>query len=58
MILEDRINCRGKPAATVMTSSSGLSCFSPNLGEVKALKATKLAEEPELTNKQCFTPIH
>ena len=41
-----------------MTSSPGLSCFSPNLGEVKALNATKLAEDPELTNKQCFTPIH
>ncbi|WP_374705129.1 MULTISPECIES: hypothetical protein [Microcystis] len=38
----------GKPAATVMTSYPSLSCFSPSLGEVKALKATKLAEEQEL----------
>ena len=29
---------------------------SPNLGEVSALKATKLAEEPEFTEMQYFTP--
>ena len=29
---------------------------SPNLCEVNVLKATKLAEEPEFTDKQYFTP--
>ncbi|MNY37053.1 hypothetical protein D3C86_1715830 [compost metagenome] len=39
----------GKPAATPMTSSPFLMARSPSLGEVRVLKATKLAEEPELT---------
>ena len=47
----------GKPAATPITSSPGLIARSPNLGEVKVLKATKLADEPEFTVIRCFMPI-
>ena len=46
----------GKPAATVMTSSPGLSRRSPSLGEVSALTASRLAEEPELTSEAQRTP--
>jgi hypothetical protein len=46
----------GKPAATVMTSSPGLSWRSPSLGEQRALSATRLAEEPELTSEAERTP--
>src|SRR5260370_36782027 len=41
----------GNPAATVMTSSPGLSRRSPSFGEVNALRATRLAEEPDLTRE-------
>src|SRR6202044_3436018 len=47
----------GKPAATVMTSSPGFSRRSPSLGDVRAVNATRLAEEPELTREQLLTPI-
>ena len=40
----------GKPAATVMTSSPGLSRRSPSFGEVRAVRASRLADEPELTS--------
>ncbi len=39
----------GKPAAAVITSSPGVRRRSPSIGEVRAEKATRLAEEPELT---------
>src|SRR5579884_1298026 len=48
----------GKPAATVMTSSPGFRRRSPNLGEVRALTATRLAEEPELTKEAHRTPTN
>ena len=48
----------GNPAATVMTSSPLQMRFSPNKGEVKVWNASKLAEEPELTSAQCFTPMY
>jgi hypothetical protein len=47
----------GNPAATVMTSSPGIRRRSPSFGDVSAVKATKLAEEPELTSEQLLTPI-
>ena len=40
----------GKPAATPITSSPFLIAFSPSLGEVRVLNATKLADDPELTD--------
>src|ERR1700753_2993417 len=46
----------GKPAATVMTSSPGLSRRSPNFLEVNALKATRFAEDPEFTSEAERTP--
>ncbi|MOA26972.1 hypothetical protein D3C78_1478070 [compost metagenome] len=46
----------GKPAATPMTSSPFLMARSPSLGEVSALNATRLAEEPELTEIRYLTP--
>src|SRR5271157_3272569 len=46
----------GNPAARVITSSPGLSLRSPSLGEVKAEKATRLADDPEFTNEQPRTP--
>src|ERR1035438_3543456 len=46
----------GKPAATVITSSPGLSRRSPSFGEVSALTARRLAEEPELTSEAQRTP--
>ena len=39
----------GKPAAAVMTSSPGLSWRSRIMCEVRAEKATRLADDPELT---------
>ena len=47
----------GKPAATPITSSPGLIALSPSLGDVSVLKATRLADEPELTVIKCLTPI-
>ena len=46
----------GKPAATVMTSSPGLIARSPSNGDVNAVNATRLADEPELTVSACATP--
>ena len=46
----------GKPAATPMTSSPGLMARSPRREEVSVEKATRLADEPELTVIRCFTP--
>src|SRR5947207_430688 len=46
----------GKPAATVMTSSPGKRRRLPSLGEVRALTARRLAEEPELTSEAQRTP--
>src|SRR6185312_16157382 len=46
----------GKPAATVITSSPGLRRRSPSLGEVSALTAMRLADDPELTNEALRTP--
>ena len=37
----------GNPAATVIISSPLLIAFSPSLGDVKVLKATKFADDPE-----------
>ena len=48
----------GKPAATPITSSPFFIALSPNLDEVKVEKATKLAEEPELTVIRCFISIN
>ena len=45
----------GKPAATVMTSSPGRSRRSPSSGDVSALRATRFAEEPELTSIAAWT---
>ena len=47
----------GKPAATVITSSPGRKRRSPSDGESSALKATRLAEEPELTNSAVSSSI-
>ncbi len=46
----------GNPAATVITSSPGLSWRSPSLAEQSADSATRLAEEPELTSDAERTP--
>src|ERR1700738_1545085 len=46
----------GNPAATVITSSPGFNRRSPSLGEVRALTATRLADEPELTRDALRTP--
>ena len=48
----------GNPHATVMTSSPFLIWRSPSSGAVSAIKAIRLAEEPELTRLANFTPIH
>src|ERR1700722_5568947 len=48
----------GKPAATVITSSPGLSRRSPSFGDVRALRAIRLAEEPELTSDADRTPTN
>ena len=47
----------GKPAAQVMTSSPGrMRRAGGSLCEVRALSATRFAEEPELTSSTCRTP--
>src|SRR5215472_11307042 len=48
----------GKPAATVMTSSPGMSRRSASLGEVRALSAAKFADDPELTRDAQRTPTN
>ena len=47
----------GKPAATVITSSPGRNCRSPSFGLVRAVRANKFAEEPELTINEWRIPI-
>ena len=42
----------GKPQATVMTSSPRFTRRSPRRGEVRVMKAIRLAEEPEFTREQ------
>src|ERR1019366_1033880 len=42
--------------ARVITSSPGLSLRSPSLGDVKAEKATRLADDPEFTSEHPRTP--
>ena len=46
----------GKPAATVMTSSPGLSRREPSRGLDRAANASRLAEEPELHRTLPLTP--
>jgi hypothetical protein len=46
----------GKPQAVVITSSPGWSRRPFRSGEVSAVTANKLAEEPELVSRQYFTP--
>ena len=46
----------GKPAATVMTSSPGLTARSPSRGEVRVMNARRFADEPEFTRLQWRTP--
>ena len=46
----------GKPAATVITSSPGCSRRSPSFGDVSAVSASRLAEDPELTSVAPRTP--
>src|SRR5215469_18860027 len=48
----------GKPAATVMTSSPGFSLRSPSFGEVSAVSASRLADDPELTSAAHRTPTN
>src|SRR5437016_5608115 len=48
----------GNAAATVITSSPGLSRCSPRLGEVKAVTAQRFAEEPEFTREALRIPIN
>ena len=45
----------GNPAATVIISSPLLILLSPNSGEVRAMKALRLADEPELTTDTYLT---
>ena len=47
----------GKPAATVITSSPGLSRRSPSFGDVSVATASKLAEDPEFTINASPTPM-
>ena len=53
-----RLFCRigltvvGNPAAQVMTSSPGLSALARSIGEVSAVIASRLADEPELTSQR------
>src|SRR5208283_4542305 len=46
----------GKPVAAVITSSPLLILLSPSSGDVNAINARRLAEDPELTREQYFTP--
>src|SRR3981081_707981 len=48
----------GNPAATVITSSPGFRRRSPSFGEVKALRATRLVAEPDLTGEGDRTPTN
>ena len=46
----------GKPAATVIISSPLLILLSPRSGDVSAINALRLADEPEFTTDTYFTP--
>src|SRR3546814_5878883 len=46
----------GNPVAAVMTSAPGFRARSPISGDVSDAKATRLADEPELTVRTCLTP--
>ena len=46
----------GNAAATVITSSPDFTCRSPSLGEVNAVNARRLADEPELVVIANFAP--
>src|SRR3990170_1805172 len=46
----------GKAAATVITSSPFLILLSPSSGDVNAINARRLADEPEFVKEQCLTP--
>ena len=48
----------GKPEAAVIISSPLFIFVSPKLSENKELKATRFAEEPELTGIVCFIPTY
>ena len=48
----------GNPAARVMTSSPGRSRRSPSFGEVRAVIASRLADEPEFTSTASRTPTN
>ena len=55
--LNNGVYCCWKPLpATPITSSPFLIALSPSFGDVNVLKATKLAEDPEFTERQYFTP--
>ena len=46
----------GKPAATVIISSPLLILLSPRSGDVSAINALRLADEPEFTTDTYLTP--
>lgn len=46
----------GNPAATVITSSPLSTRLSPNRGDVRAMNASRFADEPEFTSAQWRTP--
>jgi hypothetical protein len=46
----------GNPAATVIISSPGFTCRLPKRGDVKAMNASRFAEEPEFTREQYRMP--
>src|SRR5665647_1249513 len=46
----------GNPQATVMTSSPGIMRRSSSEGDVSAIKARRLADDPELVNEQYERP--
>ncbi len=48
----------GNPAATVMTSSPGFSLRSPSFGEVRAVNASRFADDPEFTREAQRTPTN
>ncbi len=50
-ILDDRIDGRGKTRGDRDDFVAGLRRRSPSLGEVSAVSATRLADEPELTRE-------
>ena len=45
----------GNVQAIVITSSPGRILLSPNKGDVRAVNANRMADDPELTKEQYFT---